>query len=129
MTRTTNKCGECVVFPINFWCLNYPRKVWHKFFTYVINVCFTFVFLLFIISRAYEELWSACLCMLVSWCLFSRKMYSLYMSNGSCRADPARARLGPAREALVQARHGSPIVPGRAGPWAVWVAQTRHARY
>jgi hypothetical protein len=53
----------------------------------------------------------------------------LYMSNGPCRAGPAWARLGPARGAPVQARHGSPIVLGRARPWAVGVAQTRHTSY
>jgi hypothetical protein len=48
---------------------------------------------------------------------YSSTQLRVYMSNGSCRAGPARARLGPAREALVQAQHSSPIVSGRAGPW------------
>jgi hypothetical protein len=39
------------------------------------------------------------------------------------RAGPARARLGPARGAPVQARHGS--VSCRAGPAAGWLTQPR----
>jgi hypothetical protein len=50
----------------------------------------------------------------------------LYMSNGPCRAGPARARLGPARKTLVQARHG--LVSCRAGP-ARGLANAAQARH
>jgi hypothetical protein len=48
------------------------------------------------------------------------------MSKWACRANPARARLGPARIVPGLARHAGLNGPGRARPRAVLKAQARH---
>jgi hypothetical protein len=58
----------------------------------------------------------------------SHHTLELYMSKWADRADPAPARLGPARIGIVPARLGLASGPCRAGPRASSEAQARHAK-
>jgi hypothetical protein len=51
----------------------------------------------------------------------------LYMSNGPCRAGPARARLGPARWTPVQTRHSLVSCRARPARGLANAAQARHS--
>ena len=55
-----------------------------------------------------------------------RPTCAVYMSKWACRANPARARSGPARIVPGLARHAGLNGPGRARPRAVLRAQARH---